>query len=105
MSFGPGGMAGLFGGFQQKMDAMKEELARTEVEGQAGGGKVKVVATGGLEINRVIISPELAGDPEMIEDLIVVATNDALRRARGLMETQMQGLLGGLPLPPGLLGF
>jgi DNA-binding protein YbaB len=41
----------------------------------------------------------------MIEDLVVVATKDALRRARGLMETQMQGLLGGLPLPPGLLGF
>ena len=102
--FDQGGIGGMFGGLQQKMEALKQEAALEEVEGQAGGGMVKVVANGKLEVVQVVISETAFEDREMLEDLVVAATNDALRRAQGILSGKMSGLLGGLPIPPGMLG-
>jgi DNA-binding YbaB/EbfC family protein len=99
----PGALGGMMAGLQRRMDEARAEAEAQEVTGQSGGGLVKVTATGALEIVRVQIDPKAAADPELLEDLIAVATNDALRRAKGALEASMQGVLGGLPLPPGLL--
>jgi hypothetical protein len=101
--FGGGGLGGMMAGLQQQMQAVKANAAATVVIGESGGGLVKVHATGGLEIERVEISPKVADDTEMLEDLIAVATNDALRKAQAVSQQGMSGLLSGLPIPPGLL--
>jgi DNA-binding YbaB/EbfC family protein len=99
----PGALGGMMAGLQQRMDEARARAEAQEVTGQAGGGLVKVTATGGLEIVRVQLDPKVAGDTELLEDLVAAATNDALRRAKAALEASMQGVLGGLPLPPGLL--
>lgn len=101
----PNALGGLMSGFQQQMEAMKAEAAATEVTGQAGGGLVKVVANGGMEVVRVSVSDDVMDDREMLEDLITAATNDALREARGILNGKMQQMMGGLPIPPGLMNF
>lgn len=101
----PNALGGLMSGFQQQMEAMKAEAAVTEVTGQAGGGLVKVVANGSLEVVSVHVSDDCMDDREMLEDLITAATNDALREARGILNGKMQQLMGGLPIPPGLMNF
>ncbi len=107
MSFDPNALGGMMAGLQQQMATMKADAARKEVVGKAGGSMVQVTANGALEILSVRIDPSLsaatADDREMLEDLITVATNDALRQAQALMASGVQGMLGGLPLPPGLL--
>ena len=84
-----------------ELERIQEEAAAKRVDGSAGGGMVTVTADGRGEIVAVKIDPELAqgGDLEMLEDLIVAAVNDALRRARELLTTEMGRLTGGLNLP------
>ncbi|MBX6351386.1 MAG: YbaB/EbfC family nucleoid-associated protein [Clostridia bacterium] len=91
---------------QEEMAAMRERLAATEVEGTAGGGAVRVVCTADQIVRKVAIAREAvdADDVEMLEDLVLAATNDALRRARELAEGEMAKLTGGLAIP-GLPGF
>ncbi len=96
-------LGGMMAGFQQQMKAVQAEAAATVVVGEAGGGLVKVHATGGLTIERVEIDASAADDTEMLEDLVVAATNDALRKAQQVSQQGMSGLLAGLPIPPGLL--
>ena len=96
------GLGGLMQGFQQNIQRMKAEAEAARVEGQAGGGLVRVVATGTQEIVSVSIAEACMDDREMLEDLIHAATNDALRQAREVMSEKMSALTGGLPLPPGL---
>ena len=93
---------------QQKMQsdfaAAERELAESTVEGSAGNGAVKVVATGSQEIKSIKISAE-AVDPEdigMLEDLVLVAVNDALDKSRELSSNRMGKIAAGLNLPPGL---
>lgn len=93
----------LMAGFQQRMEAMKAEAASAEVEGTAGGGLVTVVATGGMQLVSVRIDPSAMDDREMLEDLVVAASNDALRKAKDLLTDKLSAATGGLPLPPGLL--
>ncbi len=92
----------------QKMAAevqrAQEELANVEVEGSAGGGAVKVVATGDLRITSVTLDPELltdvdADDVEMIGDTVTAAVNDALTKARDLQEQTLGPIAGGMGLP------
>ena len=99
----PSALGGMMAGLQQQMEAMKSQAGATEVTGQAGGGLVKVVATGNLEIVRVEVAEGAMDDREMLEDLLVAATNDALRAAQQVLSGQMSLMMGGLPLPPGLL--
>ncbi len=84
----------------------KEELAQTEVQAEAGGGLVKVTMTGRYIVKRIEINPELLQDePDMIEDLIAAAVNDAVRQAEVLSEEKMQKANSGMGLPPGLAGM
>jgi DNA-binding YbaB/EbfC family protein len=98
-------LAGLMKQAQQMQDNLKkvqEQLAEVEVEGQSGAGLVKVVATCRNEVRRVTIDPTLlADDKDMLEDLLVAAMNDALRRAEQTAGERMGNVTAGLPLPPG----
>jgi DNA-binding YbaB/EbfC family protein len=101
-----GQLAGLMQQAQKMQDNMKrlqEELAATEIEGQAGAGMVKVVMTCKHEVRRVSIDPSLVGDDkDMLEDLVAAAFNDAVRRAEEVSQQKMSALTAGLPLPPGM---
>ena len=98
-------LAGLMKQAQQMQDNMKkmqEELAQVEVEGQSGAGLVKVVVTCRNDVKRISIDPSLlADDKDMLEDLVVAAMNDALRRAEQTAAEKMGSVTSGLPLPPG----
>ncbi|MGM0515982.1 MAG: YbaB/EbfC family nucleoid-associated protein [Pseudomonadota bacterium] len=87
---------------QENMQRMQEEVAKMEVEGQSGGGLVKVTLTGKHEARRVEIDPSLLeDDKEMLEDLIAAAINDAARRIEQEQQEKMAGVTGGMNLPPG----
>jgi DNA-binding YbaB/EbfC family protein len=99
-------LAGLMKQAQQMQDNLKkaqETLAGVEVEGQSGAGLVKVVITCRNDVKRVTIDPSVLadGDKEMLEDLVVAAMNDALRRAEQTASERMSSVTAGLPMPPG----
>ena len=88
---------------QENMKRAQSELANVEVEGQAGSGMVKVTMTCQHQVKRVSIDDSLMGDDrEMLEDLIVTALNDAIRKVETTTQERMGGLMAGLPLPPGM---
>ncbi len=88
---------------QEQMQKVQEELASQEVEGQSGGGMVKVVVTCRNEVRRVKIDNSLlTDDKDMLEDMVAAATNDALIKAEEASKEKMSGLTGGLNLPPGM---
>jgi len=103
--FDTGNMAGMLGMFQQRMEEMKRKSESTIVEGSAAGGLVTVKVTCAYECTEVKIDPKAAEDPEMLEDLVRAATNEALRKAREETKANMGDLAQGLPIPPGLLGM
>jgi DNA-binding YbaB/EbfC family protein len=83
---------------QAQMMKAQEELANERVEASAGGGMVRVTATGAGEIVSISISPQAIDpdDPEMLEDLVLAAVNEALRNAQSLMQSRLGGAVGGL---------
>jgi nucleoid-associated protein EbfC len=93
------------GQMQEQMQKAQEELSNETVEATAGGGMVKVVANGSGEVKEIKIDPKAIDpdDPEMLEDMILAAVNEAIRSAHSLMETKLGGMaggaLGGLGLP------
>jgi DNA-binding YbaB/EbfC family protein len=88
---------------QANMQRAQEELASTEVAGDAGGGMVKVRMTCKHEVRGVTIEPALlSGDKDLLEDLIAAAFNDASLKAERVAQDKMGGLTGGLSLPPGM---
>jgi DNA-binding YbaB/EbfC family protein len=92
---------------QSKMEAMQAELDSIEVEGTAGGGLVTVKLTAKGEMKGTHIDESLfkPGEGEILEDLLVAAHADARRKGEAVMKEKMQGLAGGLPLPPGMKLF
>jgi nucleoid-associated protein EbfC len=98
------GMMKKVGEMQARMKEVQEELSRTEIDGQSGGGLVRVTLDGKGVVKRVHIDPSLMkpDDAEMLEDLIVAAATDARGKADALMKAKMADVTGGLPLPPGL---
>jgi hypothetical protein len=98
---GMGDLARMAQRMQADMARVQAELADAKVEGTSGGGAVRVVVTGKQEVVSVAIDPEVAegGDVEIIQDLVVAAANDALRRARELAEQKLAAVTGGLRLP------
>jgi DNA-binding YbaB/EbfC family protein len=98
-------LAGLMKQAQTMQDNMKqaqEAIAAMEVEGEAGGGMVKVVMTGRHDVKRVTIAPTLLSeDKDMLEDLVAAAMNDAVRKVEAASQQKMAGLTAGMPLPPG----
>lgn len=101
-----GGLGGLMKQAQQMQANMKKaqaELDTVEVEGQAGSGMVKITMTCGHEVRRVQIDDSLlSDDKEMLEDLIALATNDAVKQAAAVTKQKMSGFTAGMNLPPGL---
>ncbi|MDR1349854.1 MAG: YbaB/EbfC family nucleoid-associated protein [Zoogloeaceae bacterium] len=100
-----GGLAGLMKqaqAMQNNMQKAQEELALVEVEGQAGGGMVKVSMTCGHDVRRVSIDAGAMDDREMLEDLIAAAVNDAVRRGEEKSRERMANFTAGLNLPPGM---
>jgi DNA-binding YbaB/EbfC family protein len=87
---------------QADMQRVQEELARLEVTGSAGGGMVSVTLTGRMECRRVRIDPSVVADPEMTEDLVAAAFNDAVNKANAASQEKMGAATAGLPLPPGM---
>ena len=86
---------------QGRLQQMQDELQHRVVNGSAGGGLVSVEADGRGQIKRIKIDPSLAGqsDAEMLEDLIVVAVNDAQKKATELAQEEMGKITGGMNLP------
>lgn len=84
-----------------RIDRMKDDLKDEFVEGTSGGGAVVVVANGNSEIKEIRISAEAVDpdDVEMLQDLVLAATNQALEKARDLNETRVSSITGGLKLP------
>ncbi len=88
---------------QEKMGEMQERLATIEVEGSSGAGLVSVTLSGKSEMRRIKINPTLLepNETEVLEDLIVAATNDARTRLESRMQEEISKVTGGLQLPPG----
>lgn len=87
---------------QNTMQKLQEEVAATEVTGQAGGGMVIVTMTGRHEVRRLKIEPNLLNeDREMLEDLLAAAFNDGVRKADQLMSERLSSVTAGINLPPG----
>ena len=87
---------------QADMQRVQEELASLEVTGKAGGGMVEVTLTGRMECRRVRIDPAVVSDPEMAEDLVAAAFNDAVNKANAASQEKMGAATAGMPLPPGM---
>lgn len=88
---------------QEDMQKAQEEIANMEVEGQSGGGMVKVVMNGRHELRKVTLDDSLMeDDKEMIEDLLAAAVNDAVRKVEQESQGKMSGLTAGLNLPGGM---
>lgn len=100
-----GPLAGLMQQAQRMQEEMKraqEDIARAEVTGQAGGGLVSIVMSGRHEVRRVSIDRKtFADDPEMAEDLVAAAINDAVNKIAALSQEKMSGMAAGMNLPPG----
>ena len=85
--------------FQEKLEKVQQELEKATVEASSGGGAVTVVMTGQQQVQSVKISPEAADDTEMLEDLVLTAMNEAMRKSKELAASRLGALTGGLNIP------
>ena len=104
---GMGSMGNIMKQAQKAMEQMQktqEELASTKVEGSAGGGMVRVTATGAGEFEDIKIDPQVVDpdDVEMLQDLVLSAMREAQEKASKLKEERLRDATGGMGLPPGL---
>jgi DNA-binding YbaB/EbfC family protein len=88
---------------QAKMAKVQADLETAMVEASAGGGAVKVVATGTQKLASISIDPDATDDVEMLQDLVLAAVNEAMESSRQMAESRMREVTAGLGLPPGLL--
>ena len=87
---------------QENLKRAQEEIAKIEVTGQAGGGMVSVTMSGRHEVRRVAVDRKImAEDPEMAEDLIAAAFNDAVNKVAAASQERLGDVAGGMNLPPG----
>ncbi len=87
---------------QESLQKAQEELAAMEINGESGGGLVKVLMTGKREVRNISIDDSLlADDKDMLEDLVAAAVNDAVKRVEKIKKEKMSGMTDGLQLPPG----
>ncbi|HET9819999.1 MAG TPA: YbaB/EbfC family nucleoid-associated protein [Rhodanobacteraceae bacterium] len=87
---------------QEELKRAQEEIAKLEVTGSAGGGMVEVTMTGRHEVRRVRIDRKMmADDPEMTEDMVVAALNDAVNKVAEMSQQKLGGVSSGMNLPPG----
>jgi nucleoid-associated protein EbfC len=98
----PGNMQAMMKQFEQMQRKMQEEIAQIRVEASAGGGMVSVKMDGKKNVMGVKIDPEVAGDVEMLQDMVMAALNEAGKKVDDEIGQKMGGMLGGMGLPPGL---
>jgi hypothetical protein len=99
----PGGnMQAMMKQAQQMQAKLQEQIAAIRVEASAGGGMVSVKMDGHKNVLGVKIDPEVAGDVEMLQDMMMAAFNEAVKKVEDESQSKMGGMLGGLGLPPGL---
>ena len=99
----PGNMQNMMAQAQKMQQKMQEEVALIRTEGSAGGGMVIVKMDGHKNVLAVKIDPEVAGDVEMLQDLVMAACNEATKKVEEQSQKIMGGMLGGMGLPPGLI--
>ncbi len=101
MSFDYGNMMKQAKIMQKKLLEIQQELKELEFEASAGGGAVKVKVNGSQEILEIKINKDMVdeGDMEMVEDMVMVAVNDALKQSRDEAKNRMAGLTGGMSIP------
>jgi len=87
---------------QKNMQAAQDEIAKMEINAEAGGGMVKVVMTGKHELVKVEIDDSLMDDKEMLEDLFAAAVNSASRKVEDVTQEKMGGLTAGMNMPAGM---
>ncbi len=90
---------------QERLGKIQEEAANKVVEASAGGGMITVSVSGAMQVTKVVIDPEVmkSEDREMLQDLLVAATNEALRKSKEMMAEEMKSVTGGMGIP-GLFG-
>ncbi len=98
----PGNMNQIMQQAQQMQNKMKQEISAIRVEASAGGGMVTMQMDGEKNLLSVKIDPEVAGDVEMLQDMVLAAHSEALKRIEDEVKQKMGGMLGGMGLPPGL---
>ncbi len=87
---------------QEDMQRAQEELAHIEVTGSAGGDMVSITLSGRMECRKVRIAPNVMADPEMAEDLIAAAFNDAVNKVNAASQEKLGAATAGMQLPPGM---
>jgi len=87
---------------QENMQRVQAEIAALEVTGSAGGGMVNVTLSGTKECRKVRIDPSVLSDPEMAEDLVAAAFNDASNKIDAASKDRMASATAGMPIPPGM---
>ncbi|HZH44930.1 MAG TPA: YbaB/EbfC family nucleoid-associated protein [Lysobacter sp.] len=87
---------------QENLQRAQEELAKIEVTGSSGAGMVSVTLTGRMECRKVRVDPSVLADPEMAEDLIAAAFNDAVNKVNAESQARMSAATAGMPIPPGM---
>jgi hypothetical protein len=87
---------------QQMQERLQQEIAQIKVEATAGGGMVSVTMDGQKNLLAIKIDPEVAGDVEMLQDMVLAAHSEAFKKVEDHIKEKMGGMLGGLGLPPGM---
>jgi hypothetical protein len=98
----PGNMQNMMKQAQAMQQKLQEQIAAIRVEAAAGGGMVSVKMDGHKNVLGVKIDPEVAGDVEMLQDMVTAAFNEAAKKVDEEAQSKMGGMLGGLGLPPGM---
>jgi nucleoid-associated protein EbfC len=98
----PGNMQTMMKQAQQMQEKLQEQVAAIRVEASAGGGMVSIKMDGHKNVLGVKIDPEVAGDVEMLQDMMMAAFNEAAKKVDDEAQSKMGGMLGGLGLPPGM---
>ena len=98
----PGNMQQMMRQAQQMQEKMAQDIAQIKVTATAGGGMVTVAMDGQKNLLSVKIDPEVAGDVEMLQDMILAACGEAVKQVEAQIQQKMGGMLGGMGLPPGL---
>jgi len=87
---------------QENVQRAQEEVAKLEVTGSSGGGMVTVTISGRMECRKVRIDPSVLSDPEMTEDLVAAAFNDAVNKVNAESQSRMSAATAGMQMPPGM---
>jgi len=95
-------MQGVMKQAQAMQEKMQQEIGQIRVEGSAGGGMVIIKMDGHKNMLGVVIDKEVAGDVEMLQDMVLAAANDAVKRVDEQVQKKTGAMLGGLGLPPGM---